>query len=531
MSRRLHLTLLLALATALLTSTASTSRTKAAALSTPPAPGSAGQLVAAMAAPAPTLDPTLNAATSSTELTLHIFDSLVTYDERYNIIPDLATSWTISKDSLDYTFHLASNIKFQNGQMMSSTDVVASVTRAMRIGENAPTLQPVIASVLPQGPDTVVIHLNHPYGALLEVLATPQPRIVIMPAKYATVLHTLNPPDLIGTGPYAIANWVPDQYLLLTRFAGYTPPEHFAATGLGGNRIAYFSSIKFEPVAQPETRLSGLERGEFKYAEELPNTSYQAVAANTSLKPQIISDLTYLAFWLNQRSGRPLANKYLRQAIVAAVNDSAVLNVTASGDQRFYKASSSLFWPEQSAWYDPSAGQGIYNHPNPARVQSLLKLSGYHGQVLTIVTNQTYPYDYAEALEVARELQLVGIKTKLKVLDWPGAVALFEQPKGGWDMFASGALFKPSPLDWYNIIAPNAPLAPGFVSPQMGALLQEGATISDQAKREAIYRQVQRRAWIDVPILPIGLLNGLDAAASSLQGYRPYFTPRFWNVY
>jgi ABC-type transport system substrate-binding protein len=110
-------------------------------------------------------------------------------------------------------------------------------------------------------------------------------------------------------------------------------------------------------------------------------------------------------------------------------------------------------------------------------------------------------------------------------------VAVFEQPKGDWDMFASGALFKPSPTDWYLIIAPNAPLAPGFVSPQMGALLQEGATISDQAKREAIYRQVQQRVWTDVPILPIGLLYGLDAAASSLQGYHPYFTPRFWNVY
>jgi peptide/nickel transport system substrate-binding protein len=86
-------------------------------------------------------------------------------------------------------------------------------------------------------------------------------------------------------------------------------------------------------------------------------------------------------------------------------------------------------------------------------------------------------------------------------------------------------------MDWYIIIAPNAPLAPGFVSPPMGALLQEGATISDQAKREAIYRQVQQRVWTDVPILPIGLLYGLDASTSSLQGYHPFFTPRFWNVY
>lgn len=529
--RRFRFALLPALVAVVLTPAFTPRRTSAAVPAAVPAPGGAGQLVAAMAAPAPTLDPTLNSATSSTELTLHVFDSLVTYDDHYNIIPALATSWTISGNGLDYTFHLAPNIKFQNGQTMTSADVVASIIRAMKIGENAPTLAPVIASVQPQGPDTAVIRLKHQYGALLEVLATPLPEIVIMPAKYARVLHTLNPPDLIGTGPYAITSWVPDQYLLLTRFAGYTPAEHFAATGLGGNRIAYFSSIKFEPVAQPETRLSGLERGDFQYAEGLPTTSYPAIAANSSLKPQVISDLTYLAFWLNQRAGRALANRYLRQAVVAALDDSAVLNVAASGSSRFYKASSSLFWPEQSRWYDPSAGQGIYNHPNLGRVKALLKQAGYHGQTLTIVANHTYPSDYAEALEVARQLQLAGINAKLKVLDWPGAVALFEQPKGDWDMLASGALFKPSPLDWYIIIAPNAPLAPGFVSPQMGDLLQEGATIADQARRQAIYRQVQRRVWTDVPILPIGLLYGLDASASSLQGYHPYFTPRFWNVY
>lgn len=528
--RRPWVAFLSALVLALVVSIAAPQQSRAALPAAPPAPGGAGQLVAAMSAPAPTLDPTLNAATSSTEMTLHVFDSLVTYDAHYNIIPDLATSWTISANGLVYTFHLASGIKFQNGQTMTSADVVASIERALKIGENAPTLQPVIAAVQPHGAGTVVIQLKHRYGALLEVLATPLPQVVIMPATYARVLHTLNPPDLIGTGPYAISKWVPDQYLLLTRFAGYTPPEHVAATGLGGDRIAYFSSIKFEPVTQPETRLSGLGRGDFQYAEGLPTTAYQTVAANASLRPQIISDLTYLAFWLNQRSGMPLANRALRQAIVAALNDQAILNVTASGNARFYKVSSSLFWPEQTRWYDPSAGKGIYNHPDATRARALLKQAGYHGQTLTIVTNHTYPYDYAEALEVSRELQAVGINSKLKVLDWPGAVALFER-SSGWDLFASGALFKPSPMDWYIIIAPNAPLAPGFISPQMGALLQQGATVSNLAQRESIYRQVQQRVWTDVPILPIGLLNGLDASAASLQGYHPYFTPRFWNVW
>ena len=100
----------------------------------PPAPGSAGQLVVATTAAAPTLDPTLSTATSSIEITLHVFDSLVTYDEHYRIVPDLATAWTISKDKVSYTFHVAPHIKFHNGQSMTSADVVASIQRAMKVG-------------------------------------------------------------------------------------------------------------------------------------------------------------------------------------------------------------------------------------------------------------------------------------------------------------------------------------------------------------------------------------------------------------
>src|SRR5205807_77362 len=83
--------------------------TRAAVPSAPPAPGGAGQLVAAMAAPAATLDPTLNTATSSTEMSLHVFDSLVTYDDHFHIVPDLATRWSVSKVGLVYTFQLAHN--------------------------------------------------------------------------------------------------------------------------------------------------------------------------------------------------------------------------------------------------------------------------------------------------------------------------------------------------------------------------------------------------------------------------------------
>jgi peptide/nickel transport system substrate-binding protein len=493
-----------------------------------PAPGSLGELRVAPSTPAPTVDVTLNGSQIAMELLLHVYDSIVTYDEGYRVIPNLATHWRISQDRTKYTFTLAPGIRFHNGDPVKVVDVVASIDRARSIGQAVAALKP-ITSVRTVDAATVEVTTAQPYALLLDALATPLPQVAVMPAKYARLTRPLTVTEIIGTGPYMVKEWRPDQYLLLARWAGYTSPTSMPATGLGGTRTAYHAALRFLFVKEEQTRLTGLIRGEYSYAQDLPTSFMKALAGKPAVQPLVMSQNSLLGFWLNQRDGQLLANLPLRQAMVAALDFTSVLRVTAAGDARFFKASGSLFWPEQTDKYYPEAGAKIYNHPNPARVQALLKQAGYHGEPLTIVTNRNYPYMYSEALEVSRQLNLAGIKTALKVLDWPGAGALFSQPTG-WDMFASGAIFKPSLLDWKIIIAPDAPLAPGFKSDEMAKLFAEADAAFDQTQRQNVYRQIQDLVWQQVPFLPIGLLSGLDARASSLNGYRVYFIQRFWNV-
>lgn len=496
-----------------------------------PEPGEAGTLRIATAAAAPTLDPTLNASQAAMELTLHVFDSLLTYDEDYRLIPNLATDWSLSDDDLRYTFTLAEGIRFHDGTTMDADDVVASISRAREIGQNAATLSEVVESLEAIDEHTLVMTLTRPYGAILEILATPLPQVAIMPEEHARNMDTLNPPDLIGTGPYRIGEWVPDQALVLERFDDYVAPSDEEATGLGGNRIAYFETLRFEPVAQPQTRVQGLQRGEYAYAQNLPVTSHASLEANPDVEPRIIEASSLLAFWINHREGEILANVDMRRAVVRALDMGSVLNVAASGNDLFYQTSPSLFWPQQVDWYEPDVGDGIYDEPDQEAVDRLLDAAGYEGETLTIVTNRDYQYMYAEAVAVADQLNQAGINAELEVLDWSAALALLDEPTG-WDLFASSAIFKPSPLDWYIIIAPDALLAPGYESDRMQELLDAGAAETDPEARRDIYRDVQELVWEEVPSLNIGLLNTLDALRpDELQGYRTYFAPRFWNTY
>src|SRR5579864_996207 len=71
-----------------------------------------GTIVAAMSTNPPTLDPMLSTTTASRQVAVYIFESLVTYDETYAIIPQLAANWTSESNGLVYTFKLRSGVKF-----------------------------------------------------------------------------------------------------------------------------------------------------------------------------------------------------------------------------------------------------------------------------------------------------------------------------------------------------------------------------------------------------------------------------------
>src|SRR5207302_6624313 len=86
-----------------------------------------------------TFDPGEADAEVDTEISQNVFDNLWRFDDKLNLIPDLATevpsssNGGISSDGLTYTIHLKSNVKFNNGDSFSSKDVVYSFNRAVAL--------------------------------------------------------------------------------------------------------------------------------------------------------------------------------------------------------------------------------------------------------------------------------------------------------------------------------------------------------------------------------------------------------------
>src|SRR5579864_4958365 len=82
------------------------------------------------------LDPALIQAETDVELYQNLFDGLLKFDDRLNIVPDLATGMPeISSDQMTYTFHLRPEARFWNGDPVTAQDFIYSFSRAAAEGD------------------------------------------------------------------------------------------------------------------------------------------------------------------------------------------------------------------------------------------------------------------------------------------------------------------------------------------------------------------------------------------------------------
>jgi len=186
------------------------------------------------------LDQMASSTISTRNIAMNMFESLMTRDENFDPILELADSMVESPDHLTYTFKLRHGIRFHNGKEMTSADVVASFDRYAKVGLYRSTLGKVDRWEA-SDKDTFVIHLNKLQPTFLEILSSFNAPIVIVPAEDKD-----DPPmqlKTIGTGPWQLVESVPGGYAKIKRYEGYKPNTNFdQKTGFGGYKRACFDT-------------------------------------------------------------------------------------------------------------------------------------------------------------------------------------------------------------------------------------------------------------------------------------------------
>jgi len=502
-----------------------------------PAPCKGTMIKVAQNAYPPSLDWHANTATATREINMNIFESLVSYNEKYEIVPMLATRWVEAPDRLSYTFHLRQGVKFHNGKEMISEDVVASVKRFLEHGIRAKDFS-MVKDVVAVDKYTVRLDLKEKTGVLLASLGSPIAQVSVLPkevlydkdGKFFPAMRLPHDREhLVGTGPYRFNEWLRDRYVSMKCFEGYQSHKEVPGRGLGGNRVGYAEEIRFYVVAEPEARTAGVETGQYHFGDRVPYDLSMKVKDKPGVVVTRIAPFTWPIIYFNFRrdpDGKPslFSNLKMRQAVQALLDMDEIMKAAGTGPGRLDPG---FMFKEQVWWTD--AGKELYNVANPEKAKQLLKEAGYDGRELRIMTNQEYTYMYKTAVSLQEQLKRIGVPSKIILTDWPAQIQRWRSG-GFWDISFSGISTRFDPSN-HNILWVTGGNDFGYSNPEVDKLVAAGMQESDFQKRYDIYKKLQQISYEDVAFLKEFDDNVYQLHTSKLKGYEPWYLIRLWNTW
>jgi peptide/nickel transport system substrate-binding protein len=331
--------------------------------------------------------------------------------------------------------------------------------------------------------------------------------------------------EYIGTGPFKLAEWKPDQYIRMVRFDEYSSRNE-KPNGYGGGKTAYLDEIRWQPVPEVATRVAQVETGELDAADDLNLDAYDRLKANPNVRPVVSKPYYWLVAVLNKKEGL-MTNQKLRQAWQAAIDIEPIMKNVAGGRAEFYRMDSSLAMAEIVSWHTKLSGLP-WNEHNRAKVQKLLQEAGYKKEPIRFMTTQEYKWMYDFALLTKQQLEDLGFNIDLQVVDWATLVKRRNNPKE-YDAFTTGigAFYDPTGAVFLS------PSWPGWTTDEDILKLQdELARETDPKKRMALWEQQTRQFYEKVPVIRYGDLFGLRAIRTTTKGFNEKTERiRFYNVW
>ncbi|WP_427869468.1 ABC transporter substrate-binding protein [Leucobacter luti] len=324
----------------------------------------------------------------------NVYEGLVELDEKGEIVPLLAKEWKVSDDRKTYTFTLQEGVKFSNGEDFTAEDVKFSFDRVKTDWVSSlKTKMDVVESVEVASDTEVVVKLTTPSNAWLFNIATPVGAIFSSDG----VADLANTP--VGTGPYAVEKWTPNQSIVLDTRDDYWGE----APGVEKVTLKYFADATATTNALQTGDVDAIANLQ---APELLSTfesddKYKVITGTSSGE---------ISLSFNNKAA-PFDDVRVRQAVLYALDKQAIIDTAWNG----YGTVIATFATPTDPYYEDL--NDVYPH-DPEKAKELLKEAGAENLEITY-TVPTRPYAQAVSEIVASQLGDVGIKVNIKSAEFP----------------------------------------------------------------------------------------------------------------
>jgi peptide/nickel transport system substrate-binding protein len=435
-------------------------------------------------------------------------DKLVDISPDLEIIPQLATDWTVAEDGMSIDMTVREGVVFHDGTPFNAQAVADNIERSQTMDESVRKSElSSIASVDVTGDYTLTLNLTGPDATVMAQLAD-RAGMMISPTAAAEkgVDFGLEP---ICSGPFSFGQRVAQDRIVLNKFADYWNAD-----------AINFDSVTFLPIPDTTVRLANLQSGDVHILERLAPTDLAQANVDEGINVVSAVSMGYQGITFNVGNGDKGDSPWgtdarLRQAFSYAVDRDAINQVVFEGA---YAAGNQPF-PPTSPWYDadyPVEGRDV------EKAKALLAEAGYPDGIDLVVQvpNTTIPLQLMQVIQSMTAEAGINIEIVSKEF----ATLLSDQTAGDYEA---------SQIGWSGRVDPDGNIHQfvttgggindsGYSNATVDDALNAARTQADTASRKAQY-DIARDVLIDgAPLVYLYHESWITALDAGIEGYTAY---------
>jgi peptide/nickel transport system substrate-binding protein len=460
-----------------------------AALVSRPAVAAGDSLTIAYNVGLPSWDPT--SGPSSVNPTLQslwkaVFDQYVDQNRDLSFAPGLLVKWGWNPDKTKVTMQVRGGAFWHDGKPVTASDIVWNLKRAADPKSGNPVGALIWASLdnLKADGDVITGDVKQYVADLFKWMSF-LTGYVLPPHHYEQVGAAGFEQRPIGSGPYAVQEFVRGSFVKLRAFDRYWGPK------------PAFKNVTIKFVTDPSARVAEIESGSSDLTLAIPFEEYDRLKAKPGLAGVAtpVSDIAMI--FINDVA--PMLDGNVRRAAVHAIDKQAIVKRLLRG----YGVALDTLQTPQYAAFDPT----IKVTHDPALAKALLAKSGYGPDKpvrFKIQTTRGYlPKDYETVQAIVGMWRKVGIEAEIEVYEIAKHYELRTQDKLAPMAFYNwgDAIGDPNDSTGFAMFGPSPHSA--WKSKDLDAMIGPLWGEKDEAKRIAGWRKVDRYIADNALVLPL----------------------------